>query len=78
MTFGESMAIDVKAPPADGLVLTPTEIALVVLFRRHVRRYSMMPTHWRFEIHCNPERLAGTFADQEQVKVDTSLSLKKE
>lgn len=77
MIFGESMAIDVKAPP-DALVLTPTEIALIALFRRHVRRYAVMPTHWKFEIHCNPERLAGTFADQEQVRVDANLNLRRE
>jgi len=76
--FGEFMATDMKNSPDNSLVLTPTEIALITLFRRHIRRYVVMPSHWRFEIHCNPERLVGTFADQEQVKVDASLVLRKE
>ena len=71
MTFGESMATETQDSNLT-LTLTPTEAALIVLFRRHVDRFKQIPGYWEFLVDCNPQRLTSKFTDCEVIRFDRS------
>ena len=79
MTFGESMATDVKAKTPSGIVidLSEVEVELIGLFRRRIERLRVLPTKWEFKVLYTRDSSTADFIDREEVRICRTSSKEK-